>query len=260
MFTSAGPGDGVIQYPQPQQGQEDVPAVLVEEGPDPVGHAAGQQVLRHMAAVQGRDGDQVEDDEGGVDADQVQEDIIEGVVEEKPVVPPDQKDEQGGEKDHLQQVHEYPGQGDDDVVPLVVFEVPGIHRHGLGPAEAQKQQAQGAQDVEMIERVQAHAAQVPGRGVAAAIGRVGMAPLVEGQAQQQGGQQIEELQGVVDKIADSAHGAIIAHADPLWQAPAVSRPGGGNRRRYASAGPGGSGRPRPPPGTRPRCRPPPRPG
>ena len=46
-----------------------------------------------MAAVQGRDGDQVEDDEGGVDTDEVQEDIIEGVVEEQPVVPPYQKDE-----------------------------------------------------------------------------------------------------------------------------------------------------------------------
>ena len=33
-----GPGDGVIQYAQPQQGQQNVPPVLAEEGPGLVGH------------------------------------------------------------------------------------------------------------------------------------------------------------------------------------------------------------------------------
>ena len=74
------------------------------------------------------------------------------------------------------------------IVAPAVSQVVRVDRNRLGPAEAHQKHAGEADGVDVAQRVQADAAHEPRRGVAAAVGDVGVRGFVRAQRQQDAGQ------------------------------------------------------------------------
>ena len=85
------------------------------------------------------------------------------------------------------------GEGDEDVVALVVLEVARGDGGGLGPAderpvvdEREQRHEDGADGIEMLEGVEGDAAEHVGGGIAEAPGGVGVGALMDAEGEDEG--------------------------------------------------------------------------
>ena len=136
--------------------------MVVEPGQFP-----GQDEGQDVGAVQGRDGDQVEQGQEDVDAD-----AEVGQLHEARVGQTHAQDD--GKERGQDQIAHRPGGAHGKLAPAVIAIVQGVHRHRLGPAEQdagvgeqqQERQDDGPHRVDVGHRVEGDAAQHPGGGVA----------------------------------------------------------------------------------------------
>ena len=118
------------------------------------------------------------------------------------------RDHDGEAQYEHDEVHRHAGQGDLQIVPAVVAVIPGVHRHGLGPAEAHQQHQRRAQRVQVLQGVDCQPPHHPRRGVAAAVRHPGVGEFVQRKGQYAPGEgQQEEYQHplrVAEKFVDIA--------------------------------------------------------
>jgi hypothetical protein len=113
---------------------------------------------------------------------------------------PSDGEDQDRTGDRDTEVHEDPGQRDDDVTALVVTIVARIDRHRLGPAEdrcaderQERRQQHRHERIDVLERIPGEAAKRIGGEIALLHGRVPVGVLVGDHGEQQHGRDEEEL-------------------------------------------------------------------
>ena len=177
-----------VQQAEPQGGHQHDHAVALQLHPaavPPVRQKHGQ----HLRAVQRREGDEVEDAQADVQADEQGE---EGQRQAQPRALPlplgHGEEHTINDRRHIRQhkVRGRPRQGGDGHALLGLFEIPWVHRHGLGPAEAHRDHHDQAKGVQVAQGVQREPVALLGGGVTQMIGRQAMADLMDHQAQQNG--------------------------------------------------------------------------
>ena len=178
------PGDD----PGVKQGQQDKEAEGLQLAIDS-GQLGGQKVAEHLAAVQGRDGDQVEDGQHHVDPDAGGDHLNERPEDRHGQHLGEGQEQPGGEAagDGEQQVGGNPGQRDPDHALAWIFKIAGIHRHRLGPADLHDQKGQHPEGVEVAQGVQAEPAQLLGGWVAELVGDEAVGKFVDREGQQKRG-------------------------------------------------------------------------
>jgi hypothetical protein len=173
-----------------------------------------QEVAYDVAAVERRDGNEIEDEEQEVDEDdeiKEQGDGKEGGeifcrnagnvrgqrhrrrngedTAGNEMLDDEQKDEGDGSRD---EIAGGAGEGDKDVVAAIVFEVAAGDWSGFGPADqrpvveqGEQRHDDGAERVEVFERVESDAAEHAGGGIAQAPGGPGVGALVDTEGENQ---------------------------------------------------------------------------
>ena len=148
----------------------------------------GQQPGQDAAAVQGGDGQEVENAEDKVDPDTGHQHLCQWVEDgdgaaAKGYICGHQDDkfsEDGADHGHYQ-VGCRTGKGHPEHVLPWIFEIVGVDRDGLGPAESDKEKGDGADGVQVLQGVQCQAAQGLGRGIAEEVSDRAMGELMDGQ-------------------------------------------------------------------------------
>ena len=148
-----------------------------------------QQRRQHLGAVQRWDGHQIKKPQTHGQGRRVQQKRKPHLAE----LTGDQRPEihaTGDQQQHQrqQEIGHGSGQRGDGHALLGLFEITGIHRHGLRPAEARHHHHDKTQPVDVPQGVQAQPVGTLGGGVAQRVGRQAMARLVNGQAQEHGAQ------------------------------------------------------------------------
>jgi hypothetical protein len=178
---------GLLEHHEGQQDEGRHLGVLVPGAPVPVGH----QVPRHVAAVERRDGQDVEERQAGVDEHEPhQQRVGRGAVVHRLGREADHQPEGHRAEQAERQVGERPGHADDDVPRAHGDAAPEAGRvdgHRLRPPdgrpeERQEQRPDGIDVGDGVERQPSHAG---GRVVAELPGREGVEELVDGEGQDQ---------------------------------------------------------------------------
>ena len=179
--------------------------ILIEEGV----HLGACEVAQNVGTVQGRNGDQVEDGKPKVDENKRLEHVVKNEIGVDPAAcvvihhgslhhletaeyPVDDHAEDGH-----QQIGQRPGKGCDcHASPHADLPVKPIRvdRYGLRPAKAGKQQTDGANRVEMRQRIQGHASLDAGGVVPQLIRRIGVGTFVDGGDHADDDQSCEKIQ------------------------------------------------------------------
>ena len=194
-----------IQYADPEQDEKsdcDESLVLIEF----LHPAVGQEDKQDLAAVKRRDRQEVEDRQADIDLDikdQERSEIIEKVrlIERKAeivirrevrderitAVQDDTSDRRGddiGYRSH---------QGGDAHIELRPFEMARIDRDRLCPTDAEQQQRERAEGIDMRHRIEGQSAAILDRSIAELHRREGVRPFVERQHQKDDHQNSEHL-------------------------------------------------------------------
>lgn len=147
------------------------------------GHFSRQEGGNNFGAVHGRDGNQVEEGEPYIVFQNPEKKLRTGLS----VVAAGKEDDQEKDAEEAdKKVHARAGKGNEKGSFPPVFIVVGVDHDGFGPAEAADDQKNGAQDVQMGQRIDGEASHGGRRGVSQTVRHGCMGIFMEGEGNQKG--------------------------------------------------------------------------